>query len=130
MAMGNLPGMTMIFHNVYFDELDKASYKSTDITDVYVDPREGFSFLSIGSIGEMDGEDGWTVSANLADSGEPGSVKLSSTDLVDSIRITVREPDGTFVYDTAAQDEGPDFPREHSWRTNLDGGNVKVHPGK
>ena len=125
---GQLAGhVTMTFHNVYSDDLDRGSYKSQDINYVNVDPREGFAFLQIGSVGEMNGEEGWIVSANLADSGEPGSVGLSSTGLIDSIRITVREPGGTVVYDTAAQDQGPNFPREHAWRTNLDGGNAKVH---
>ena len=123
--------MQTSFHNTTSGVLDKGKFVSKEVTEFYVDQRElggiensEYLFVRIRAVGQFDGQDGWTVTARFSDFGIPDhSGKFVPEILNDAVRIQVRDQYDNFVYDTAAEDE---YPREQSWRTLLDGGNVTV----
>ena len=100
------------FHNVYKDELDKAVFKSSGIDwlSSSINELDGieFSFVSISFYGQLNGEDGWSISIRLSDFGEPGNAKPSSGKYSDAVRISLFDPSGINTYDTST--EGMDFP--------------------
>ena len=65
---------------------------------------------------------GWSVLVRFTDYGAPGRKKSLPPGYGDSLRVMLFDPSGNTVYDTAF-----DYPREQSWRTLLDGGNVSAH---
>jgi len=121
------------FHNTSNDNLDKGKFTTTDIYAVaihpgsYQDPdgKDTHLFARIEANGKFNGEDGWSIVVRFTDFGAPGKVKDANPDTAaDAIRVMLFES-GELVYDTAALDG--DYPREQSWRTLLDGGNVVVY---
>jgi len=121
------------FHNTSNDALDKGKFTATDIFAVaihpgsYQDPNDEDTHLyaRIDANGKFNGEDGWSIIVRLTDFGAPGKVKKTNPDTAaDAIRITLFEG-AELVYNTAALDG--DYPREQSWRTLLDGGNVVIY---
>lgn len=117
------------FHNVNdLYDLDKSQFTATDfgavtVTSNTVDGQD-FLFVRIEASGTLDGEEGWSVIARIADFGSPGQAKKQPGSLTDAIRLSLFDPSGeTVFYDTATLDPS-DFPREQSWRTFLDGGNI------
>lgn len=126
------------FHNV--DDsfgLDGSRFVATEFGDVaivtrYLPDADGtpYTFVRIEARGRLDGEDGWSVLARFSDFGAPVRNKSLPTDYADALRLMLFRPDGVGAfYDTArlsTEDEPVDFPREQSWRTLLDGGNVTV----
>jgi len=110
--------------------LDNSRFSAAEFDEVFVQTRdfEGvpYSFIRIRARGRLDGEDGWSVLLRFADFGPPlrnGSAPASHSDAVRIILMDPDyQPDDPYYYDTAF-----DFPRDQSWRTLLDGGNVSVH---
>jgi len=126
------------FHNVNdLYDLDKSQFTATEfgavtVTSNTVDGQD-YLFVRIEASGTLDGEEGWSVIARIADFGSPGQAKKQPGGLTDAIRLSLFDPFGEGVfYDTATLDP-PDFPREQAWRTFLDGGNitavVNISPG-
>jgi hypothetical protein len=122
------------FHNTgYSNDTDKGKFTTTEITWMRINPQsypdsEGepnFIFVSLAADGKFNGEDGWTLQFRLSDFGNPGSSKATKNNLSDAVRITIIDPDGILVYDTAYMNL--EFPREQGWRTLLDGGNLTVY---
>jgi hypothetical protein len=117
------------FHNTLFDDLDKGKFKSTSVDELWTEQKEldgvPYTFVSIIFYGQFNGEDGWKIDMNFADFGEPGRAKPDSGNKWDAVRISLFNPSDESVWDSAYEEVG--FPREQSWRTLLDGGNIKVH---
>jgi len=117
------------FHNTLYDDLDKGKFKSTSVDELWTSQNTlddvPFTFVSIIFYGQFNGEDGWKIDMNFADFGEPGRAKPDSGNKWDAVRISVFNPSGESVWDTAR--EGTGFPREQAWRTLLDGGNIKIY---
>jgi len=132
------------FHNVNVNPLDKGHFHTTEITEiVFVDISDGpdpsppdadYNYAHFVATGKFNGEDGWEVKVNMTDFGEGKNAEP------DQIRIRLWNPIGTLVYDSS-RDDGPnepdygpdgDFPDEGisviANRTQLDGGNIQIHP--
>ncbi len=114
------------FHNlddVY--ALDQSRFKATVFDRVVIETRYRdtipYTFVRIEARGSLDGVEGWSVLVRFSDFGVPVNNRDLSPDNADAIRIMLFGPSGDAVYDTAL-----DYPREQSWRTLLDGGNVAV----
>jgi hypothetical protein len=129
--VGNI---NIIFHNTgYNEDIDKGKFTTTEITWMRINPQSypdpenepNYIFVSLTGDGTFNGEDGWTLTLRLSDFGAPGFSKATNDNLSDAVRITIRDPDGLIIYDTANMDYG--FPREQGWRTLLDGGNLTVY---
>jgi hypothetical protein len=105
--------------------LDRSRFKASDFDSVVIETRyrdaTPFTFVRIEARGSLDGQDGWSVLARFSDFGVPVSDAALPPEHADALRITLFGPGGDAVYDTAL-----DYPREQSWRTLLDGGNVAV----
>jgi len=110
--------------------LDKSRFTASEFSQFYVDSRDfeapgDHYFIRIVAEGRLDGEDGWSVLVRFTDHGTPGLSRQHSEDFRDTVRIMLFDPDPLHVeavYDTAL-----DYPRDESWRTLLDGGNVTVN---
>ena len=124
------------FHNISNDDLDKGKFTATEISGVRITPAsypdsEGepnYIFVSMSANGKFNGENNWSVIVRISDFGSPGKVKKAdSNNMADAVRISVWNYNlsNLAVYDTAVLDG--DFPREQSWRTLLDGGNIVVY---
>ena len=121
------------FHNTGNDDVDKGKFITTEITWMRINPQSypdstgepNYIFVSLRADGKFNGEDGWSLTFRLSDFGNPGNSKATKNNLSDAVRITIIDPDGTIVYDTASMGIG--FPREQGWRTLLDGGNITVY---
>jgi len=115
------------FHNL--DDsygLDQSRFSTTEFDSVFIEAREredatAFTFVRIEAGGRLDGMDGWSVLVRFTDYGAPGRYRSSPPGYADSLRVMLFDPSGDAVYDTAL-----DYPREQSWRTLLDGGNVSA----
>jgi hypothetical protein len=107
-------------------ELEMSRFFSREITEFTIRPcTEGpCIFIKISAEGRLDGEEGWAVVTRMTDFGNPPGGKGRPLDYGDAIRISLFDPDGIHVYDTAWEGE---FSLEQSWRHLLDGGNVSVH---
>lgn len=117
------------FHNL--DDsygLDQSHFSTTEFESVFVEARYSedaaapFTFVRIEAGGRLDGMDGWSVLVRFTDYGAPARNKSLLHGYADSLRVMLFDPSGVAVYDTAL-----DYPREQSWRTLLDGGNVSVN---
>lgn len=116
------------FHNL--DDsygLDQSHFSTTEFESVFVDARHPedaapFTFVRIEAGGRLDGMDGWSVLVRFTDYGVPVRNKSLPPGHADALRVMLFDPSGAAVYDTAL-----DYPREQSWRTLLDGGNVSVN---
>ena len=114
------------FHNL--DDtygLDQSQFKTSSFDSViiethYIDATP-YTFVRIEASGQLDGADGWAILVRFSDFGVPVRNKELPTNHADALRIMLFDPSGVAVYDTAL-----DYPREQSWRTLLDGGNVSV----
>jgi hypothetical protein len=114
------------FHNlddVY--ALDQTRFTASVFDSVLIETRYRdtvpFTFVRIEARGSLDGEEGWSVLVRFSDFGVPVNNKEMLPENADALRIRLFGPGGDAVYDTAL-----DYPREQSWRTLLDGGNVSV----
>jgi hypothetical protein len=114
------------FHNlddVY--ALDQSRFTASVFDSVLIETRYRdtvpFTFVRIEARGSLDGEEGWSVLVRFSDFGVPVNDKEMLPENADALRIRLFGPGGDAVYDTAL-----DYPREQSWRTLLDGGNVSV----
>jgi hypothetical protein len=114
------------FHNlddVY--ALDQSRFTASVFDSVLIETRYRdtvpFTFVRIEARGSLDGEEGWSVLVRFSDFGVPVNNKEMLPENADALRIMLFGPGGDSVYDTAL-----DYPREQSWRTLLDGGNVSV----
>jgi hypothetical protein len=114
------------FHNlddVY--ALDQSRFTASAFDSVLIETRYRdtvpFTFVRIEARGSLDGEEGWSVLVRFSDFGVPVNDKEMLPENADALRIRLFGPGGDAVYDTAL-----DYPREQSWRTLLDGGNVSV----
>ena len=114
------------FHNlddVY--ALDQTRFTATVFDRVVIETRYRdtvpYTFVRIEARGSLDGVEGWSVLVRFSDFGVPVNNRALSPDNADAVRIMLFGPSGDAVYDTAL-----DYPREQSWRTLLDGGNVSV----
>ena len=114
------------FHNLDNSYgLDQSRFTASDFGDVsirtqYLDTTP-YTFIRIEASGRLDGADGWSVLARFSDFGVPVKNKALPFGHADALRVILFNPSGDAVYDTAL-----DYPREQSWRTLLDGGNVTV----
>ncbi len=118
------------FHNVNKDDLDKGQFHSMEITQIEffyesrlpdADPPDAdYNYAHFNANGTFNGEDGWRVRVNVTDCGEGNKITP------DQIRIRLYNgPD--LVYDSS--DPAGDFPNAYpASRTNLDGGNIQIHP--
>lgn len=121
------------FQNTGHNDVDKGQFTTSEITWMRINPQsypdsEGepnYIFVSLAGYGKFTGEDDWTLILRLSDFGAPGNSKATEDNLSDAVRITIIDPDGYNVYDTANLDYG--FPREQGWRTLLDGGDLTVY---
>ena len=119
------------FHHVNdVYDLDKSHFMATEFSEVRINSNtvsgQDFLFVSFEAYGTLDGTDGWSVTVRIADFGSPGEAKKEAGALTDAVRLTLFDSlGGGAVYDTATLDPA-DFPREQSWRTFLDGGNITV----
>lgn len=108
--------LTVTFHNVRDDDLDKSTFTSDAITDMNFFDNGGDPCDAANATvtGELDGEPGYTVTMRAGDNGEPGDM--------DTVRFTLAGPD---TYDTME-----DFTQESDCvgtvRTGLDRGNLQV----
>jgi len=125
------------FHNVNNNALDKGHFHSTVITHLsFVDfsdspenlpdpspPEADYNYVMFKATGRFNGEDGWKIQINATDFGEGNKTEP------DEIRIRLWSPsESTPVYDSC-KTHGGDFPDESFHvRTNLDGGNLQIHP--
>lgn len=114
------------FHNL--DDaygLDQSRFTASVFDAVLIETRyrdtTPFTFVRIEARGALDGEEGWSVLVRFSDFGVPVSNRDLLPENADALRIMLFGPGGDAVYDTAL-----DYPREQSWRTLLDGGNVSV----
>lgn len=114
------------FHNlddVY--ALDQTRFSASVFDSVLIETRyrdtTPFTFVRIEARGSLDGVEGWSVLVRFSDFGVPVNNKEMLPENADAVRIMLFGPGGDAVYDTAL-----DYPREQSWRTLLDGGNVSV----
>ena len=121
--------LQFIFHNL--DDvfgLDNSRFIASDFSEVSISTRsfelpDDHFFIRIRAHGQLDGEDGWTVLARFTDFGPPNRAGVETGNASDALRIMLFAPTGGEAwYDTAL-----DYPRDQSWRTLLDGGNVTVH---
>ena len=115
-----------VFHNL--DDsygLDQSRFKASDFEPVYIATHyldtSPYTFVRIEARGTLNGADGWSVLARFSDFGVPVRDPALPPDYGDALRIVLFDPSDVAVYDTAL-----DYPREQSWRTLLDGGNVAV----
>lgn len=126
-ADGNNAGhLRFSFHNL--DDaygLDQSRFTATDFDSVLIETRYRdsvpYTFVRIEARGRFNGAQGWSVLVRFSDFGVPVNNKGLSAENADAVRIGLFDPSGVPVYDTAL-----DYPREQSWRTLLDGGNVSV----
>jgi len=119
--------------NVDVDDLDKAHFKSTQITTLqfYADdlggpepPPASANIAFFTADGTLNGEEGWKLRFAVVDRGEPG--------VDDSIAFSLWEPGGTMVYYQADE-----FPHDWIWfeapmGTNVTtraAGNLQIHSG-
>ncbi len=114
------------FHNL--DDaygLDQSRFTASDFDRVVIETRyldtTPYTFVRIEARGALDREEGWSVLVRFSDFGVPVSNRDLLPENADALRIMLFGPGGDAVYDTAL-----DYPREQSWRTLLDGGNVSV----
>lgn len=118
------------FYNVLYDDFDKGKFKSSYVDEVWTSINtlddEGYFFAGVRFIGQFNGEEGWSIIIRMSDFGEPGRAKPDTGNHWDAVRISVFNPMGEPIWDTAWEDT-TGFPHEQSWRTLLDGGNIKVH---
>lgn len=127
-AAGQVSGEIQFhFHSIGDVGLDKSHFVANDFSDFYVNTVENtelgtFQFIRIEANGQLNGEDGWRVLARFTDFGSPVKRKEKSDPASDAVRIVLLDPYGEVVYDTAQ-----DYPREQSFRTLLDGGNVTLY---
>jgi hypothetical protein len=121
--------LQFIFHDLddVFD-LDNSRFVASEFSEVSIltasleYPDDHF-FIRIRAQGRLDGEEGWSVLARFTDFGPPNRAGVETGNARDALRIMLFAPTGGEAwYDTAL-----DYPREQSWRTLLDGGNVTVH---
>ncbi len=127
MSMGHLQ---FHFHNL--DDtygLDRSRFIASGFDEVLIEtrylgtpPYTPYTFVRIQARGQLDGVDGWSVLARFSDLGVPVNDKSLPPEDADALRLMLFSPSGgEAVYDTAL-----DYPRDQSWRTLLDGGNVAV----
>lgn len=119
----------MNFHNVSVDELDGASFHSTEIVsfnpgaDSWEDaspPDANANHARIIALGRLNNEDGWLLGILVADRGEPGKN--------DSVLINLWNPDGDMVYNSYWDFGTNAF--AGSWVTyKLTAGNIQLHSG-
>jgi hypothetical protein len=114
------------FHNL--DDvygLDQSRFTASVFDAVLIETRYRdtvpYTFVRIEARGSLDGVEGWSVLVRFSDFGVPVNNKEMLPENADALRIMLFGPGGDAVYDTAL-----DYPREQSWRTLLDGGNVSV----
>ena len=114
------------FHNL--DDiygLDQRRFTTSEFDSVLIETHyldsTPYTFVRIEAHGRLDGGDGWSVLVRFSDFGIPVNDKALPANHADALRIMLFDPSGVAVYDTAL-----DYPREQSWRTLLDGGNVAV----
>lgn len=119
-------GLRFNFHNL--DDNygpDRRRFTASQFDSVLIETHyfEGtpYTFVRIEARGQLDGMDNWSVLARFSDFGVPIKNPALPTTHADALRLILFEPGGTAVYDTAL-----DYPRDQSWRTLLDGGNVVV----
>lgn len=118
--------LSFAFHNL--DDmygLDQSRFVTTDFDSVYIATHYldtiPYTFVRIEARGRLNGGDGWSVIVRFSDFGVPVNDKALPPAHADALRVMLFDPSGVAVYDTAL-----DYPREQSWRTLLDGGNVAV----
>ena len=143
---GNEVGQWNInFHNVNNNDLDKGHFHTTEITEIdFGDvsacpppnpPVADYNYAHFVATGRFNGEDGWEdgweVRFNMTDYGEGNKIDP------DGVRIRLWDPDDPWTspkYDSSAGGKyyTGDFPKEGyctiANRTNLDGGNIQIHP--
>jgi len=114
------------FHNL--DDiygLDRTRFVASEFDSVQIETHyldtTPYTFVRIEARGRLDGVEGWSVLARFSDFGVPVRSKELPFEHADALRLMLFDPGGQPVYDTAL-----DYPREQSWRTLLDGGNVTV----
>jgi hypothetical protein len=114
------------FHNL--DDiygLDQSRFTTSEFDSVFIETAyldtTPYTFVRIEARGRLDGADGWSVLARFSDFGVPVNNKALNPGHADALRVILFDPSGVPVYDTAL-----DYPKEQSWRTWLDGGNVAV----
>lgn len=105
--------------------LDRSRFVALDFDSVVVETHyldtTPYTFVRIEAGGRLNGGDGWSVLVRFSDFGVPVNDKTLPPAHADALRVILFDPSGIAVYDTAL-----DYPREQSWRTLLDGGNVAV----
>jgi len=114
------------FHNL--DDiygLDQSQFTTSEFDSVLVETHyldtTPYTFVRIEARGRLGGGDDWSVLVRFSDFGVPVNNKALHPGHADALRVMLFNPSGVPVYDTAL-----DYPREQSWRTLLDGGNVAV----
>lgn len=108
--------LTVTFHNVSDEELDKSTFTSDAITDMNFFDHGGDPCDAANATvtGELDGEPGYTLIMRAGDNGEPGDM--------DTVRFELSGPDS---YDTMT-DFTPESDCEGQARARLDRGNLQV----
>jgi len=114
------------FHNL--DDiygLDRTRFVASEFDSVQIETHyldtTPYTFVRSEARGRLDGVEGWSVLARFSDFGVPVRNKALPFEHADALRLMLFDPGGQAVYDTAL-----DYPRDQSWRTLLDGGNVTV----
>jgi hypothetical protein len=114
------------FHNLdHTYGLDRSRFNASGFDSVFIETHyfdtTPYTFVRIEAHGQLNNADGWSVLVRFSDFGVPVTDKELPPNHADAMRIMLFDPSGIAVYDTAL-----DYPREQSWRTLLDGGNVSV----
>ena len=114
------------FHNLDDSyDLDQSRFTASEFDSVYIETHyldtTPYTFVRIEASGRLDGAVGWSVLVRFSDFGIPVNDKALPSGHADALRVILFDPSGDAIYDTAL-----DYPREQSWRTLLDGGNVAV----
>jgi len=126
----------IVFHNTGVNDVNKKIFTATDIKAVAIRPQshqdsEGetnYIFARIEANGKFNGENGWSILVRFSDFGAPGKVKKENPEnRSDAVRIMMFDYPYSAGSEEAVYDTALDYPREESWRTLLDGGNVTIY---
>ena len=120
---GSFKGQWQInFHNVGNDILDKGKFHSTEIVEMnFYDGTNSTcaTAMNFTAMGKWNGIPGYKLIFRAGDADDPKGL--------DTVRIEIRSPGGSQVYDTHDEDFTDESNCVGNARTGLDKGNIKIN---